>query len=100
MKVLPDPNSMTKLCHARPGDVVQLLAADGTFDPASYLVSVAEEKLLPRCWHSKGLYSVEGFGAILLIDLASGIPRNPPSLSQRVIIYRNAEVQLNKESAA
>jgi hypothetical protein len=97
MKIIPDPNAMTKLCHARPGDVVQLLAPDGSFDSASYLIAVASKKCVPETWHSSGLYGVDSIGAIWLINLSSGIPRQPPSLSQRVIIYRNAEVHLNKE---
>lgn len=93
MKLRTEESTFTKLCHARPGDVVQLVDSACFSNPAkAYLVVMASEHI-PASWGSNGLYSVE---RVALIDVETGTPIPVPSLSSRVVIYRHAEVRLNR----
>lgn len=93
MKLRTEEREFTKLCHARPGDVVQLVDSMCVGDPTkAYLVVMANDHI-PSSWGSNGLYSAE---RVVLIDVEAGTPIRVPHLSSRVVIYRNAEVRLNR----
>jgi len=97
MKVIYPPQYETKLCHARPGDVVEYM---GTL----CLVSYCPLPGMSRDWNpllvdkSNGLYSIED--CITLISIESGTVINGihPSLSALVTIYKDSETSLGKPS--
>lgn len=93
MKLRTEEREFTKLCHARPGDVVQLIDSMCVGDPTkAYLVVMADHHI-PSSWGNNGLYSAEH---VALIDVETGTPIRVPNLSSPCVIYRHAEVRLNR----
>lgn len=97
MKINPDYSNTTKLCHARPGQVVQIHGPNGFIQPELYLVCVSDEaakqfkldKLPPE-----GLYKLQG--SIYLTNLETGVCLPAvPNLSSQVTLYRDATVTLD-----
>lgn len=88
----------TKLCHARPGDVVQFIASDLAEESQCYLViTVHEDPAMFKSLGSSGLYEIDPrVGNILLASLTTGILLRVPNLSSRCHIFRKAEVHVGK----
>lgn len=84
----------TKLCHARAGDVVQLLGE--STDGEVYLVTLPESTPQPRNDQPEGLYVAAQH--VQLVNLRTGSRRAPPSLSTRVKLFRDAEVYVGEAS--
>ena len=87
----------TKLCHAIPGDVIQLLDEDGRPLADFYLVCVdgsAEYKKRGRSM--SGLYEL--VGTMFLVNLDTGVKlEKTPHLSSKHLIRRDAELVLGDE---
>lgn len=96
MKLKIEERNFLKLCHARPGDVVQLVDSMCVGDPTKAFLVVMANEHIPKSWGSNGLYSSERFA---LIDVETGTPIPVPHLSSRVVIYRHAEVRLNRHES-
>ena len=90
MKVNYQESEHTKLCHARPGDVVQLVDSNMHVISGVLLVCALEKT---SSWKGNGLYSVEG---VIFFSVETGLPVSVNSLSQRAVIYRKAEVTLHR----
>lgn len=86
----------TKLCHARPGDVVQLLDANLEPLPGIYVVSIFwtdDQKKPSKPGRAlNGLYSVDD--PLFLVNAETGEARMMPHLSSRVVIIRDAQLLL------
>lgn len=97
MKIREVERNFDKLCHARPGEVVQLVGPmmDIT-SPPMLLIAVANSGA-PLAGHEpQGLYA-DG-RHLMLVDLATGEAIKMPHLSSRAVIYRKAEVSLGKHT--
>lgn len=87
--------SLPKLCHARPGDVIEVRpnSIDKT-EPGMYIVAVAEQKgarpMRSRMPH--GLYDEER--PLFLVNVQSGAAVAMPHLSSRVVIHSGAKLKL------
>lgn len=91
MKVVD--TSKPKLCHAMPGDCVQLLAENAEILPQLYMVCVnplnPQNRPAPK-FAMNGLYSDER--PLFLVNMETGQAAKMPHLSERVIIVRDAEL--------
>jgi hypothetical protein len=87
---------LPKLCHARPGDVVQIVDTEGDVEPSLYLVCVfpVKGKRAGRGVEliNHGLYDEER--PLFLVDIETGISREMPHLSNRVQIRRDVRVEV------
>lgn len=84
---------LTELCHANFGDMVRLVDADLVVVPTIFLVARDPNA-------SKSTLRIDPFGLyacanqVRLVDLLGGSIVRPPSLSQRCIILKDAELHL------
>lgn len=85
MKIQRPPYS-GKLCHAKPGDVVEV-------SKNLYIVCVDSPKSKDSV--TNGLYSEDG--QMFLVDLATGRPCRMPHLSSKVILRPDAVVMTGRE---
>lgn len=98
MKIAGTPKDVIKLCHATVGCLVMLVSAQLEVDDEPYLVCATPDKgrRAARPGMSHGLYDDERH--LFLVSMKSGLMREAPNLSSRVIIFREAEVLLGSES--
>lgn len=98
MKFSMPSQSHTKLCHAKPGMVVMLVDSTLQLEQEPYLVCVIadEKRRAARAAVSHGLYDDER--RLFLVSLVTGQMREMPSLSSRVIMFPQADLQLGQES--
>lgn len=98
MKVEVQIGPYTKLCHARPGDVVQLLDADLVPVVGYFLLVFRDTPRAPRLAakpnQPEGLYA-DG-RELWLVNVESGAFVPPPSFSSRCRIFRDATLQLKE----
>ena len=98
MKILRQESNFTKLCHAKPGDVISLVSALMETDDKAYMVGcVASVPHLraARDGISHGLYDDKR--QLFLLDLETGLVQATPHLSSRVIIYKGAALRMTKQ---
>ncbi|MGD9674532.1 MAG: hypothetical protein AB7U98_13750 [Candidatus Nitrosocosmicus sp.] len=92
----------TKLCHARPGDVVQFISPELFPMPGYFMIcfmATAEAKAKAcKPNQPQGLYA-DGRD-IYCLNLETGELFLPPSFSQRCRIYRKAVLQLQSKEIA
>lgn len=97
MKIREVERNFTKLCHAKPGDVVQLVGPlMEVSSPPMLLAAVANSGVPAQGHEPQGLYA-EG-RHLMLVDLATGEAMKMPHLSSRAVIYSKAEVSLGKHT--
>ncbi|MBK6616459.1 hypothetical protein [Ottowia sp.] len=98
MKIAGTPKDVIKLCHATVGCLVMLVSAQLEVDDEPFLVCATPDKgrRAARPGMSHGLYDDERH--LFLVSMKTGLMREAPNLSSRVIIFREAEVQLGSES--
>lgn len=95
MKINHIEHNFTKLCHAKPGDLVQLVDSMlGLTTKPILLIAKAGTGEPAKGREPQGLYA-DGRD-LLLVDLETGLASALPHLSSRVLIYRNAEVNVGK----
>lgn len=90
-------SDLPKLCHARPGDVVQLVDQAGEVQPPVYVVAVVDTTgARPMRAHmSHGLY--DEVRPLFLVDVETGVTREMPHLSSRAKIHHGAEMHFVQE---
>lgn len=98
MKIAKKPKDVIKLCHAAIGSAVLLVSDKLDVDDEPFLVCAAPEKgkRAARSGITHGLYDDER--SLFLVSLRTGLMREPPHLSSRVIIFSDAEVNLGAET--
>lgn len=98
MKIATRPADVIKLCHAAVGSVVLLVSSMLELDDEPLLVCAkpAKGKRSARPKMSHGLYDDER--ELFLVSLRTGLSREMPNLSSRVIIFMEAEVSLGEET--
>lgn len=101
MKVNREVSDFTKLCHARPGDVVVFVDSMCVEGNEAFLLCCATGSVAVRANEatlgSAGLHTLgSDTQHLFLVSLETGVSRRLPHLSGRAIIYRKAEVNLNK----
>ena len=98
MKVASMPMDVIKLCHATVGSVVQLVSEMLMLDDGPFLVCAIPEKGKrgSRARMTQGLYDDER--SLFLVSMKTGLLKDMPHLSSRVIIFSEAEVQLGQET--
>ncbi len=98
MKIAGTPKAVIKLCHAAVGSVIRLVSDKLEVDDERFLVCAVPEagKRAARPRMTQGLYDDER--CLFLVSLTTGLMKNRPHLSSRVIIYSEAEVLLGEET--
>jgi hypothetical protein len=98
MKIAGNPKAVIKLCHAAVGSVVRLVSAKLEVDDEPFLVCAVPdvEKRAARARMTQGLYDDQR--CLFLVSLTTGLMKERPHLSSRVIIYSEAEVLLGEET--
>lgn len=98
MKIATKPNDVIKLCHAAIGSAVLLVSDKLEVDDEPFLVCAVPEKgkRSARSGMTHGLYDDER--SLFLVSLKTGLMREAPHLSSRVIIFRDAELHLGEET--
>ncbi len=93
MKVIEVSESSSKLCHARPGDVVRFCEPPAGYS-ATYVVCFLPE--VRDLSHTK--FGPEGLHmcvpAVRLLDVETGALHGLPHASSRCDIYRKAQLHL------
>lgn len=99
MKIAGTPSDAIKLCHASIGSVVLLVSASLEVDDEPFVVCASEAtkgRRAARKGMTHGLYDDQR--ELFLVSLKSGLKRDLPHLSSRVIIFNEAEVTLGEET--
>ncbi|MBN3839334.1 hypothetical protein [Burkholderia sp. Ac-20349] len=98
MKVMTEEQDVIKLCHANPGDVVQLVDGNMLSEGSTYLVCVVpdKDKRSARPGMTHGLYDEER--SLFLVNISTGERRDMAHLSSRAVIFDRAEVHLGREA--
>ena len=87
-------NHYPKVCHAKPGDIIQLLEDDGEPGKGLYMVCIywreGQKKSRKPLNGLNGLYNIEQ--PLFLVNIETGEAKNMIHLSERASIINDAEL--------